>query len=84
MDTIDLNYAREHLSELIERAANGEDVRIADPKYGLVRLTPVAAGGAKSRPRRISGRLAGTLAVPTNLLEPMSDEELKLWYGEDA
>ena len=40
MEDVDVRHAKEHLEELIERARRGEDVRIADPKGGSVRLTP--------------------------------------------
>lgn len=32
MEDVDLRHAKEHLEELIERAARGEDVRISHPK----------------------------------------------------
>ncbi len=39
MDQYDITYAREHLAELIEKAARGEDVSIVDPVRGAFRLT---------------------------------------------
>ena len=44
MDNVTLAEAKEHLEELMERAANGEDVRISDPKVGTVRLSAVREG----------------------------------------
>ena len=41
MEDVTLAQAKEHLEELVARAARGEDVRIKDPKHGSVRLTPV-------------------------------------------
>ena len=97
MEDVDLRHAKEHLEELIERARRGEDVRISDPKGGTVRLTPVREPDLFA-PRvtdtmepfvplkepRVPGRLAGKIPPPPDdFFDPMNDEELKLWYGDD-
>ncbi len=99
MEDVDLRHAKEHLEELIERARRGEDVRIADPKGGAVRLTPVQGPEADlTAPRitdtmptfvplqkpRVPGRLAGKMKVPARLMDSMTEDELKDWYGDDA
>ena len=95
--TVSLKDAKERLEELLERAARGEDVRIRDLKHGTIRLTPVREPDV-SAPRvtdtmepfvplqgdRPLGRLKGKMQVPARLMEPMSEEELKDWYGDDA
>ena len=96
MDTVDLAIAKEQLEELVRRAAEGDDVRITDPKYGTVRLTPVQAATTDAERAsgtmapfvplsndRVPGRLAGQLKVPARLMEPMTEEELRDWYGDD-
>jgi antitoxin (DNA-binding transcriptional repressor) of toxin-antitoxin stability system len=90
MDDVTLDYAKEHLEELIERAARGETVRIVHPVIGPVRL---AAGGETATatdrqlrltvPRKI-GLLQGEIRVPKRLMEPMSEDELADWYGEQS
>ena len=46
MSDVTLAHAKEHLEELVARAARGEEVRIVDPAIGSVRLTPdVATAG---------------------------------------
>lgn len=98
MDTISLKDAKEHLEELLDRAARGEDVRISDTRHGTVRLLPVgepavassSSTTATQRPfvplaeDRVPGRLKGKFKVPARLMEPMSEEELRDWYGDDA
>ena len=85
MENVTLAHAKEHLEELIERAARGEDVRISDPRVGTVRLT--AVGGdpvASKRPKPIPGRWKDRLSdPPPDFFDPLSEEELKDWYGED-
>jgi antitoxin (DNA-binding transcriptional repressor) of toxin-antitoxin stability system len=97
MEDVDLAAAKDHLEELVERAAKGEDIRISDARLGTVRLTPVRAPDLFS-PRvtdtmepfvplaedRVPGRLKGKMKVPARLLEPMSEEELRDWYGNDG
>ena len=97
MDTVTIKDAKEHLEELIEKAARGEDVRISDAKHGTVRLTPFRQL-ENAVPRvtdtmepfvplaqdRIPGRLKGKMKIPARLMDPMSEDELKDWYGDDA
>jgi hypothetical protein len=43
MENVSLTHAKDNLEELIECAARGEHIRIADPKLGTSRLALVAA-----------------------------------------
>ena len=82
MENVDLPYAKEHLEELLARAARGEEVVIEAASIGRVRLTSV--GNAPAQPIRYPGRWRGRLGVPDDaFLMPMTDEELRLWYGDD-
>ena len=85
MEDVSLSHAKEHLEDLIARAAHGEDVRISDPRLGTVRLQPVAAAAeGKARPERRPGRWKGKLTVPERLFEPLTDEELAWLSGEQS
>ena len=91
MEIVSLAEASEHLEDLAQRAMGGEDVRIIHPKLGTFQLVPVQQGlPAGQEPfvplkaDRVPGRLSGKMTVPKRLLEPMSDQELQDWYGEDA
>ena len=46
MEDVSLAHAKEHLEELVRRAAAGEEVRIVDPEIGAVTLVPGAASDA--------------------------------------
>ena len=85
MEEVTLDHAKDHLEELIERAARGEDIRISDPKLGTVKLEPVAGTAdqeGKPRPERRPGRWKGRFTVPERLFEPLTDEELAWLSGE--
>ncbi len=96
MDTVTLSEAKEHLENLIARARRGEVITI-DDGLGPVRLTASrVAGGVEERvtdtmPKfvplakpRVPGQLKGKMQVPERLMEPMTEEELRDWYGDDA
>ncbi len=97
MEDVDLRHAKEHLEELIERARRGEDVRITDRQGGAVRLTPVREPNLFAprvtdtmepfvplkEPRKL-GHLKGTIPPPPDdFFDPLTEEELKDWYGEE-
>ena len=98
MEDVTLAHAKEHLEELIAKAARGEAVRIADPKHGTVRLLPeptydvLAPRVTDTMPPfvplkepRTPGRLAGKIPPPPDgFFDPLTEEELKDWYGDDA
>ena len=82
MDTVDIKYATEHLAELIERAAKGEDVLITENGEVKAKISGAVAHMQK-RPKRNPVRWKGLLGIPDEvLLAPMTEEELKEWYGE--
>ena len=85
MEDVTLAHAKEHLEELIEKVARGEAVRIVDPKIGKVRLLPERVAGAAAAPKRVPGRWKDRLPEPPEgFFDPLSDEELKDWYGDKA
>ncbi len=97
MENLSVIDAKERLEDLIARASRGEDVRISDPRAGTVRLLPVGKEPDLFAPRvldtmppfvpldkpRELGRLAGKMVVPARLMEDMTEEELRDWYGDD-
>lgn len=82
MDTsLSLSEARDRLEEIVARAASGETVRIVDPKLGAVRLV---AEPAQQRPKRVGGQWKGMIQIPSRLMEPLTDDELRWLSGEDS
>ncbi len=79
MTTVTIDVARTQLSELIERAEAGEEVIIARGKTPIVRLVPIEA----PRSKRQFGAMKGKVRVGPEFFEPMPEEELRLWEGED-
>lgn len=77
METVTVHYAKTNLSRLIERALAGEEIIIARGKEPVLRLVPIQ----KPRPKRKFGAMRGQVKVTRAFFQPLSEEELKLWYG---
>ena len=83
METIPTSRAELELPDLIHRAAAGETIVIEAPTGERVRLQPEPVTVGAGVPDRVPGSMKGKIEVPARLFEPMSEDELKLWYGEE-
>lgn len=75
MKTFTIHHAKTNLSQLIERACQGEEIIISRGPQPVARLVPIA--GRKGR--RQPGALRGKLRVPPEFFEPLPAEELSGW-----
>jgi len=75
---VKMHQAKTQLSKLIAAAVAGEEVVIARGNEPMVRLIPVAP--PSKRKKRVFGRYKGLFTVPDSFFEPLSEEELALWY----
>lgn len=73
MDTINLYEAKTHLSELVERAAAGEEIVIAKAGRPLARLVPLAK---RTTPRPL-GSYAGQVWVGPDFEDPLPDDVMR-------
>jgi prevent-host-death family protein len=78
MTIVTVHEAKTHLSRLIAAVEAGEEVIIARGKVPAVRLVPI-----EPVPKRVPGKYAGQFTVPDSFFEPMGEEELALWYGDE-
>jgi prevent-host-death family protein len=74
-EPISIHAAKTHLSRLIARAEAGEEVVIARAGKPVVKLVSIAP-----KPKRVPGRWKGKFTIAPEFYEPMSEEELALWY----
>jgi len=84
METVDISYARKHLDELLDRAANGESISIETSDKGTFELRSVASHQPSAPTQPILGQWKGRLKVPARLFEPLSDDELAWLSGEQS
>jgi prevent-host-death family protein len=80
MEDVSIDHAKQHLDDLVQRARQGEDVRIATSDGGLVRLQPLR--DSQQAAKRKPGRLQGVYDVPEGLFDGLPNEELRRWNGE--
>jgi antitoxin (DNA-binding transcriptional repressor) of toxin-antitoxin stability system len=75
MPTVKIHHAKTHLSRLIEKACEGEEIIIARGDEPLVRLQPLRTKKGQRKP----GSLKGKLIVGREFFEPLPEDELKSW-----
>jgi prevent-host-death family protein len=75
MSIFNVREAKTHLSRLLERAAQGEEVVIAKRGRPVAKLVPV-----KAEPRR-PGRLKGRIRIGADFDDPLRDEILGAFRG---
>ena len=79
MPTVTVHAAKTNLSKLIARALAGEEIIIARGDQPVVRLVPVDA----PTPRREPGTLKGKLTLPDSFVDPLPEDELAHWDGNE-
>ena len=79
MPIVHVHEAKTHFSSLIQQALNGEEVIIAKSGVPLIKLTPYE----KTVTPRKGGQLKGMLVVAENFDDPLPEEYLKSFYGEE-
>jgi prevent-host-death family protein len=79
MDTVNLYEAKTNLSQLVERAAAGEEIIIAKAGRPLARLVPLAK---RTAPRPL-GLFAGEVEVGPDFDDPLPEDLLRAFEGYD-
>ena len=75
MKTVNVHQAKTHLSRLLDRAHDGEEIVIANSGKPFARLVPLRT----RQPERRSGTLKGAVEVTKAFFEPLPEG----WGGED-
>ncbi len=73
MDIINVHEAKTHLSRLIHKVLQGEEVIIAKKGKPLVRMVPFV----QARQKRIPGLSKGSIQMRENFDEPLPDEIIR-------
>ncbi len=78
MPVINLYEAKTRLSQLVDRAAGGEEIVIAKAGRPLARLVPL---GARMEPRKL-GPLRGQVRVSEDFDDPLPESMQRGFLGE--
>jgi prevent-host-death family protein len=79
MTTVTIHAAKTQLSKLIARVEAGEEVIIARRDKPVARLVPIET----PQPKRQFGSMRGRARVGPEFFDPLPEEELRLWEGEE-
>ncbi len=77
--TVNLYEAKTQLSQLVERAAKGEEIVIAKAGKPKARLVAIA----EPKPRRVPGLGKGKIWIAENFDADLPEELLRLFEGDD-
>lgn len=77
METVNIDEAKTRLSQLVDKAAAGEDVVVSRHGKPLVRITRLE----ESKPRVRFGVLAGRIQVPEDFDAPLPNHVVSLVEG---
>ncbi len=78
--TVNIYEAKTKLSELVERAAKGEEIVIAKAGQPRAKLVPLPAQTG-TRPM---GLWKGKIEIPDDFDDPLPEEILKLFEGDES
>jgi prevent-host-death family protein len=76
MTSVSVHEAKTHLSRLLREIAKGREIEITNRNRVVARIVPPAP--PKKKP--LLGALKGQFTVDDSFFEPLSEEELALWY----
>lgn len=76
---VNIHDAKTHFSKLINQVLGGDDVIIAKSGKPIARLIPYSTEST----RRRGGQLRGLITIGDDFNEPLPDDLLKLFYGDD-
>lgn len=75
--TVNVHEAKTHLSRLLDRAHDGEEIILAKAGKPYARLVPLEPEPCGRRPGRMKGQ------VDAAFFEPLPEAELQAWEAHD-
>ncbi|MBU6427950.1 MAG: type II toxin-antitoxin system Phd/YefM family antitoxin [Cyanobacteria bacterium REEB65] len=81
MIRLNIHEAKTHLSRYLDRLAKGEVILLCKRNVPIAEIRPLPT--ATASPRAL-GYATGWFAVPDDINEPLSGEELAAWEGREG
>ncbi len=78
MTLVNIHKAKTHFSKIINQALNGEEIIIARGGKPLLKLIPYTEEVSERR----GGQFKGLIQISEDFDSPLSDDYLKLFYGD--
>ncbi len=79
MTQVNMHEAETQFPHLVQRVLAGEEIVVAEEGRPLVKITPTEHKTKENLPR-VFGYAKGEFEVPDSFFDPMSEEDLALWY----
>jgi prevent-host-death family protein len=79
MTSVSVHEAKTHLSRLLREISQGGEVEITNRNRVVARLVP--SEPPKKKP--LLGALKGKIKLDDGFFDPLPEDELALWNGED-
>ncbi len=79
LETVNVHAAKTHLSRLLERVMNGEEIVIARAGKPVARLVPIEAPARD----RVAGTARGEIRMSDDFDAPLPDDVLDAFEGRD-
>ena len=76
---VTIHEAKTHLSRLIHKVEEGEEIIVCRGKHPVARLVPASTVKAHRPP--VGVPTSDTFKIPADAFAPMTDEELKDWVA---
>ncbi len=83
MRTVDIQQAKTHLSRLVEEAAGGEEIVIAEHNRPVARLVALEPSPRPRPPPRKPGGWEGRLWMADDFDAPLPPASENAFYGDD-
>jgi prevent-host-death family protein len=80
---INLMDAATKLTELVAATERGEEVVITRGEQPIAKLVAIAPGERIPKKERVFGAYKGLISLGPEFFDPLPDDELALWNGED-
>jgi prevent-host-death family protein len=81
MTVVTIHKAKTELSKLVARVEAGEEVVLARGDKPVAKIVPLEPIAPKTR---AAGAWKGRFTVPDSFFDPLPEEELRAWEGEDG
>ena len=76
MTTISVHEAKAHFSDLLRRVEAGETIIVTRHNSPVAEIKPIVAKQIRL------GVFEGEFEIPSTAFAPLTNEEMKEWYGE--
>jgi prevent-host-death family protein len=77
MDLLNVHYAKTHLSRLLDRVAQGEEIVLGKNGKPVAKLVPVRPA------KRVPGRLKGKIRIAADFDAPLPGKIAAAFRGDD-